>query len=203
MEIPQIRTFKNTQMKTLLTLSMAFILILGAFAQDEQTLSKKELRRLQREQKKAEQDAALEKAATITELMVTHQRFVLEADYLSNKTGSRVPVQATINFVMVDSTEGTLQFGSAMAAGYNGVGGATLDGRISNYRYNTTGRNKNSYSIMMNFMSSLGTYDITLMVGADGYADATIRGNWSGTLNYHGRLVPLSQSRVYKGTTTY
>ena len=30
--------------------------------------------------------------------------------------------------------------------------------------------------------------------------DASIRGNWSGQLKYHGKLVPLTLSRVYKGT---
>ena len=55
----------------------------------------------------------------------------------------------------------------------------------------------------MNFMSTLGSYDITMMVNADGYADATIRGTWPGSLNYHGKLVPLELSRIYKGHPSY
>ena len=110
---------------------------------------------------------------------------------------------ANINFVMLDSLVGTLQFGSAMAVGYNGVGGATIEGRISNYKYTMIGKKKDSYSVSMNFMSTLGSYDITMLVNSNGYADATIRGNWSGALSYHGRLVPLQLSRVYKGHPMY
>jgi hypothetical protein len=190
-------------MRTIITLLLAFVFTLGTFAQDDQTLSRKEIRKLQREQKKAERAAEQEQMAQITGLMIEQQRFVLEADFLSNKSGSRVPVQSTINFIMVDSVNATVQFGSAMAAGYNGVGGATLDGRISKYEYSKIGKNKDSFSISMSFMSSLGIYDITMLVSASGTTDATIRGNWSGSLNYHGKLVPLVQSRIFKGTPTY
>jgi len=156
-----------------------------------------------REANRRYKEANREKMASLTSLMVSQQRFVLEADFLSNKTGSRVPVQAMINFIMIDSTAGTVQFGSAMSAGYNGVGGATLEGKVSNYKYVMVGKKKDSYSLSMNFMSSLGSYDITMMVNPEGYTDATIRGNWSGALNYHGKLVPLQLSRIYKGSPIY
>ena len=141
--------------------------------------------------------------AVLTEYMITSQKFVLEAEYLSDRSGSRVPVQSNINFIMLDSTVATVQLGSAMSAGYNGVGGTTVEGRVNNYKYTKIGKKGNSYSVSMNFMSSFGNYDIIMMVNAGGYSDATIRGNWSGALSYHGKLVPLSQSRVYKGHPTY
>ena len=188
-------------MKTLLTLILAFVFVLGAFSQEEtQQLSKQEIKKLQKEQKKAEKAAEAERMAEVTSFMVHQQQFVLEADYLSDKYGQRVPVTPTINFVMVDSVAGTVQFGSAEAIGYNGVGGVTVDGRVTKYEYSVIGKKEDSYSIRLILMSSIGTYDITLMVNSQGYADASIRGNWSGQLNYHGKLVPLTLSRVYKGT---
>jgi Na+-transporting methylmalonyl-CoA/oxaloacetate decarboxylase gamma subunit len=188
-------------MKTLLTLLLAFVFVLGAFSQEEtQQLSKQEIKKLQKEQKKAEKAAEAERMAEVTSFMVHQQQFVLEADYLSDKYGQRVPVTPTINFVMVDSVAGTVQFGSAEAIGYNGVGGVTVDGRVTKYEYSVIGKKEDSYSIRLILMSSIGTYDITLMVNSQGYADASIRGNWSGQLNYHGKLVPLTLSRVYKGT---
>ncbi len=188
-------------MKTLLTLLIAFVFVLGAFSQEEtQQLSKKEIKKLQKEQKMAEKAAEAERMAEVTSFMVNQQQFVLEADYLSDKYGQRVPVTPTINFVLVDSLVGTVQFGDAMAIGYNGVGGVTVDGRITKYEYSVIGKKEDSYSIRLILMSSIGTYDITLMVNSQGYADASIRGNWSGQLNYHGKLVPLTLSRVYKGT---
>jgi hypothetical protein len=189
------------EMKSFFTLLMVFVFVLGAHSQDEvQQLSKKELKKLQKEQKKADQAAEEERMSEVTNFMVHQQQFVLEADYLSDKYGQRVPVTPTINFVLVDSLVGTVQFGSAQAVGYNGVGGVTVDGRITKYEYSVVGKKEDSYSIRLILMSSLGTYDITLMVNSQGYADAQIRGNWSGQLNYHGKLVPLTLSRVYKGT---
>ena len=188
-------------MKTILTLLISFVLVLGAYSQEEvQQLSKKELKKLQKEQKKADQVAEEERMAEVTYFMVHQQQFVLEADYLSDKYGQRAPVTPTINFVLVDSLVGTVQFGSAEQIGYNGVGGLTVDGRITKYEYQFVGKKEDSYSIRMILMASIGTYDITLMVNSQGFADATIRGNWSGQLNYHGKLVPLTLSRVYKGT---
>ena len=188
-------------MKTLFSLLVAFVFVLGAFSQEEtQQLSKQEIKKLQKEQKKAEKAAEEERMAEVTSFMVHQQQFVLEADYLSDKYGQRVPVTPTINFVMVDSVAGTVQFGSAEAIGYNGVGGVTVDGRVTKYEYSVIGKKEDSYSIRLILMSSIGTYDITLMVNSQGYADASIRGNWSGQLNYHGKLVPLTLSRVYKGT---
>ena len=191
----------NFEMKTILTLLISFVLVLGAYSQEEvQQLSKKELKNLQKEQKKADQTAEEERMAEVTNFMVHQQQFVLEADYLSDKYGQRAPVTPTINFVLVDSLVGTVQFGSAEQIGYNGVGGLTVDGRVTKYEYQFVGKKEDSYSIRMILMASIGTYDITLMVNSQGFADATIRGNWSGQLNYHGKLVPLTLSRVYKGT---
>lgn len=163
----------------------------------------KEQKAWEKQKQKEAREKELERNIEMTSTMVKLQRFVLEADYLSNKYGTRVPVSRTINFVMVDSLNATVQVGSAYSLGYNGVGGETVTGRITKYEYKMTGRNKDSYSIRMVFMSPVGTYDITMMINPEGYADASIRGNWSGQLNYHGRLVPLGLSKVYKGHTRY
>jgi len=153
--------------------------------------------------RKEQRERELEQKSGITKKMVEIQRFVLEADNLSDKYGNRIMVSPNINFIMIDSLDGVLQFGSAFTVGYNGVGGQTLDGRITKYEYSMMGRNKDSYNIRMIFMSPIGTYDITMTVNPEGYADATIRGNWSGQLNYHGKLVPLGLSKVYKGHSLF
>lgn len=163
----------------------------------------KEQKAYEKQKKIDERELEREKNIEITSAMVRLQRFVLEADYLSNKYGNRIPVSPTINFIMVDSLNATIQVGSAYSVGYNGVGGETVNGRLTKYEYNFTGRKKDSYSISMNFMSSMGMYNIFLTVNPEGYADATIRGNWSGQLNYYGRLVPLGVSKVYKGFSRY
>jgi len=191
------------KMKTLMTILFSIVFVIGAYAQDVDKLSKSELKKLKKEQRKAEQAAEMDRIAELTKYMVTQQQFVLEADYLSDKYGNRVNVSPTINFVMVDSAVATVQFGSAFEAGYNGVGGATLEGRLTKYEYKTIGKKEDAYNVSMNFLSSVGNYDITIMINPGGYADARISGNWSGKLQYHGKLVPLTLSRVYKGRPLY
>jgi hypothetical protein len=48
-------------------------------------------------------------------------------------------------------------------------------------------------------MTHIGTYDILLTISPDGNADATIGGSWNGKLSYHGYLVPIEKSKVFKG----
>jgi hypothetical protein len=163
----------------------------------------KEQKAYEKQKQKEAREKEREQNIKMTSTMVKLQRFVLEADYLSDKYGNSVPVSRSINFIMLDSLEATLQVGSAYSAGYNGVGGETVNGRITKYEYSMTGRNKDNYSIGMVFMSPVGVYDITMMISPEGYADASIRGNWSGQLNYRGKLVPLGLSRVYKGQSRY
>ena len=188
-------------------LIIAFIIGNGSaiFGQDGRASKAdiKEQKAYEKQKQKEAREKEREQNIKMTSTMVKLQRFVLEADYLSNKYGVRVPVDRSINFVMVDSLDATLQVGSAFSAGYNGVGGETISGHITKYDYNMTGRNKDTYSIRMVFLSPVGVYDITMMINPEGYADASLRGNWSGQLNYHGRLVPLGLSKVYKGQTRY
>lgn len=188
-------------MKTLTVILLALGFTLQANAQE--TLSKAEIRRFQKEQKKLEKEREAELKAEITKQLVNTQQFVLEADWLSDRYGNRVPVTSTINFIMVDSTEGVMQLGSAHTYGYNGVGGSTIEGRISRYQVKMMGKRKEAYSIRWSLNTALGTYDISLVVSGNGSADATIRSNWSGSINYHGDLVPLAQARIFKGTPLY
>lgn len=163
----------------------------------------KEQRAFEKQKQKEAREKEREQNIEMTSQMVKLHRFVLEADYLSNKYGIRVPVSRDINFIMSDSTDAVLQTGSAFNVGFNGVGGETVSGKITKYDYGMTGRNKDSYSIRMVVLSPVGVYDITFLINAEGYADASIRGNWSGQLNYHGRLVPMGLSKVYTGHTRF
>jgi len=128
-------------------------------------------------------------------------RYVLEADFLQNKYGSRVSVPPMLNFIRVDGPKGVLQTGSDTRQGYNGVGGVTAEGSIVNYKI--TNDNKHlSTTVTFNLVSTLGNYDIFLTVSADNNAKATISGSTSGRLTWDGHLVTLNNSRVFKGYNT-
>lgn len=134
--------------------------------------------------------------------MLKYQRFVLEANYVSGRTGELFPVNSNLNFMRLDSTKAVLQLGSTGGIGSNGVGGITLDGSVSKYQVKTnkTKRGK-SYTVTFYVVTNLGTYDIVMFVSQSGNAEATIRGTTAGQLTYTGDLVPISLSTVYKGTS--
>jgi hypothetical protein len=165
----------------------------------EQVMTKKEQREMAREYKNAQRLAEAERALNRTDSMINQHRFVLEADYISGRNGSRYSVSSNLNFIMVDSSEAILQIGSSSGLGYNGVGGITVQGSVTKYEISKrVGKKGISYTISLFIMSSLGMYDIMISVAGSGNADAAVRGNTSGVLNYSGRLVPLNESRVYK-----
>ena len=192
-------------MKQILLIIGLFAIGIAAKAQDEESVyTKKELRAIAREEKKAQKKAEEEQMKLLTEIMLNERRFVLEAQYVGDNRGARIPVQSNINFIGVDSALVTIQLGTTHGVGYNGVGGITVDGRITKYDLKVIeGKRNKSYSLMFVVMSPLGSYDITLMVSETGYTDATIRANTAGQLRYSGNLVPIGLSRVYKGTTIY
>ena len=128
-------------------------------------------------------------------------RYVLEADFLQNKYGTRVSVPHMLNFIRVDGPRGVLQTGSDTRQGYNGVGGVTAEGSIVNYKIDNDKKHL-STTVTFNLVSTLGNFDIFLTVSADNNATATISGSTSGRLSWDGHLVMLNNSRVFKGYNT-
>lgn len=155
-----------------------------------------------RKAKKEARKAAVEKEYQQTANLLGNRDFVLEADYLANRFGNRVPVTSNLNFIKVDSSKAVIQIGSPTGLGYNGVGGVTAEGRIGKWQV-TQNPKKKSFQIYMNVMTPLGSYDIHFFVSANGYSQATLSGITAGQLTYSGYLVPTEASRVYQGYNTY
>lgn len=179
-----------------LIISLGLILSLGfssaLMAQDETT----------REERKQAKKEKIERQYKATKHILENKEFVLEANFLGNRYGQRMPVTSTLNFIMVDSAEAVIQIGSQSGVGYNGVGGITTEGQVTDFELNKNDK-KNNFNLTMNVMTNLGIYDIFMNISADGHASARISGLRGGQLTYTGRIVPQSQSYVYQGTTTY
>ena len=183
-------------MKRVIIIGLAVLIALPTFAQE---LSKKEQRKLEKELKKErEAEEAAYKAELVT-AMVEYQRFVLEANTLRDKRGNSVPVTSNINFVSADSLTGVIQVGSNLYVGRNGVGGITIEGKVSEYKYSKHEKS-GSFNISYIVRSPVGSYDVQITAYPDSRADATVRSTtWGDQLRYSGFLVPISLSRVYKG----
>jgi len=186
-------------MKRLFIIGLALFIAITAFSQ-EQELSKKEKRQLEKELKKEQQAKEAAMKAQVVGLMVEYQRFVLEADRLRDKRGNQVNVTSNLNFVACDSLNAVIQIGQNSYVGLNGVGGITVEGPVGKYEYTFNEKNS-AYTVSFNIRSPVGNYDVRMTCFPDGRADATVSSNWPGQLNYSGYLVPPAQSRVYKGTS--
>jgi hypothetical protein len=179
------------------------ILMLGAgvHAQDTSSLSKREQRKLIKEEMQRQEAEEAERTAELVDHMVKSATFVLEADMLYDRYGNSRVVQYTINFISADSTRGVIQVGNNADLGRNGLGGVTIDGSISSYEY-TLNEKRQTYNISYVLRSPVGSYDIHMTVQPNGRADARVSGNFSGgSLRYSGRLVHPAESRVFKGSS--
>jgi hypothetical protein len=189
-------------MKTRLLFLALILLPALSFTQytsEDEVMTKKEKKQLEKEYRQAAREEEERTMKLLVDSMINLHRFVLEADYVSGKTGSRVPVSSTINFIIVDSAEAVIQLGSFSGIGYNGVGGITIEGNITRYEVSMKeGKNGVTYSLRIYLMANIGIYDIQFWISSSGSADASVRGNTSGVLNYSGNIVPIYTSRIYK-----
>ncbi|MCK4677730.1 MAG: DUF4251 domain-containing protein [Bacteroidales bacterium] len=191
-------------MKKLIVLSVVFILAIGAYCQTEVKTDKKAAKAQTKEQKKEEKQKKKQLLAEITKQMVESQRFVLEASFLLNRQGKQVSVDSRINFIIIDSTDVTFQFGDGIGGGLNGVGGATFDGKITKYQFNKIEKKKYSiYNISFVIFTTVGVFDVTMAVTDNSRASATIRDSRSGMLKYEGTLYPHEFSRIYKAGNAF
>lgn len=177
-------------MKRLVLLFVLFISASFLFAQENgenSTQTKKERRK-----------AELEKNFQLTKQMLDNKDFVLETNFLQDRYGFRVPVVSMINFVSVDSTKATIQIGSNWRVGPNGVGGVTAKGEITKWELTENPKNK-TFTLRMNVMTSIGTYDLFFDISASGQSTALLTGLSSGRLTFDGNLVPHAQSSVFVG----
>jgi hypothetical protein len=157
--------------------------------------------KLTRQEKKAVRKAQMAENFVILDSLLNSRNFILEADFLLNKYGNRIPVTSTLNFVKADHSRGVLQTGSDVGVGYNGVGGVTAEGSIGVWKLSKDIKHL-SYSLQFNLLSNVGIYDIFLRVTADNHATATITGLWPGSLSWEGHLKAVGNSRVFKGMNT-
>lgn len=136
---------------------------------------------------------------TLVSEMLENKSFVLEANTASDKWGSQTMLNSALNFVMVDSTQSTIQVGDDLGLGPNGVGGITVKGKISGWKLNKNEKRK-TFTVEMNVMTLLKTYNVFINITAYGNANATITDNTSNRITFNGQIVPLEDSRVYVGS---
>jgi hypothetical protein len=186
-------------MKTSLSKSVSFFLALGLLLISLNSYSQ-DAKPTREEKKQARKDLQRFNFQVI-DSMIQSKSFVLEADFLENMRGSRVPVMSDINFVMVDQLRAVLQTGVSNNPRYNGVGGVTAEGQLSGLKIVKNEKNLSFY-VRFTVVSDIGIYDVVMNIYSNKSARAEISGLTPGKLVYDGRIKSLNDSRVYKGRNT-
>jgi hypothetical protein len=198
---PQLK--KPSVMKKLMILLVMCTLGLHTFSQVNNASEEKTNKKLTKEQKQAQRKAEAEAKAIEVDLMIQRKQFVVEANYIGTQNGTRVSVNGELNFIMLDTTEISIQIAPRLGAnGGNGMGGITADGSITKWEMKKFGKTQQLYSIRMYArFTRAGFYDIVLTVNPDGTAQATLNGPDAAKILFYGQLKSLQQSRAFKGST--
>jgi len=157
--------------------------------------------KLDRKERREVRKAQLAANFYILDSLLNARSFVLEADFLQNRYGDRIPVVSDLNFIRVNKSNGVLQTGLNMSIGYNGVGGVTAEGSIGTWKINSDAK-RLSHTLHFSLLTNIGHYDVFMNISADNHASATITGLGPGRLTWDGRLKTISNSRVFKGQNT-
>ena len=188
--------------KYLMLLSATLLFTVAANAQyyDEkegEKLSKKEERRKKKEE--ARKKFEINKLLGIQ--MMEKRDFVLQADRISAKTGPAVGVARNVNYIMINGDNMIVQYGLNNASvGLNGVGGATLEGKIKKFDVKNRGEGK-PYLVTVQFATPYLNGVATVQINIRGdQADAML--NASGRqINFFGEFATIENSGVIMAKT--
>ncbi|HLP73535.1 MAG TPA: DUF4251 domain-containing protein [Bacteroidales bacterium] len=189
-------------MKTLKYLSAAMLVVfMAGFSSKAYSQEFFQDRELTKKEKKEARKTQLYANFKAIDTLLQNKTFVLEAQYLQDTYGSQVPVTSNLNFIRVDPQNVVMQTGTSSGMGYNGVGGVTAEGSLSNYKVSADEKHL-SHTVTFSTITQIGTYDVRMLVGADATVTASITGLSRGRLTYRGNLVAPYNSRVFKGQRT-
>jgi hypothetical protein len=189
---------KTKPMRWICFLLMSLLLSGGLFAQDQKTI--KETKKEASQRKKEEKKAKIESQYKLTDSLLKGKKFVLEAQFLKYSSGERVNVVSTLNFISIDSLSAVIQVGSMQRVGYNGVGGVTVQGRISNWKLEKDDKHKNFY-LTLSIQGNIDIYEVNMSIDYAGYTYAILNGINTGKLTFEGNLVSKEETVIFKGQT--
>ena len=158
--------------KILLMAALLFFAINAVEAQTTDKQAKKEAKAQAKAQRDAERDAqdAMIKTEEMQDFLaakkaIVARDFVLEGSQIMFRSGQSFFVNAYTNFISLQGDQATVQIASMQGNGLNGFGGVTVNGTISNPRYNVANNGDVSFSFSVSGPQISATVDITLPHG--------------------------------------
>ena len=170
----------------------ALALMVGHIQAQEVELTKEEKKALQEKIDSIQYVEAME--------AINAKKFTLEADQVVFKYGQTAYVTSNTNFVSVDGEDAVVQVAfNIPAAGPNGLGGVTVNGKVSSYEMRTDKRGTLYLSMNVMGVGISARLDISMPKGTNN-ATVTITPNFnSNRLTLNGVILPAFKSSVFKG----
>lgn len=174
------------------------IVLLVAIAANAQTKADRDAQRKEQKRLEAIQDSIDHVNAVYA---LENQDFVLKADQLQFKRGRNAFVNSTTNFVSLTDGKAVVQVASYQGGGPNGIGGITVEGRATGITIKKDKKGTVYFSMNVSGVGISASVRITLYKNSDD-ASVDISPNFhSNRITLKGKLVPYSESRVFKGTS--
>ncbi|HDO06230.1 MAG TPA: DUF4251 domain-containing protein [Bacteroidetes bacterium] len=174
-----------------------------AYAQSKE-LTKKEKHHLERLRKKKERSMKRAISREYYTKLLKEKYFVFQADFLIGAHGESFVLSPDINFMSVNGNKVILQFGFNNAIGWNGVGGITVRGTLSNYQVHL-GKKKNNLSMSTN-MYLIGPGlppGISLNVSDDGTAQLMVQPAGGPPFVVYGQIVSPKKANIFVGQSLF
>lgn len=187
----------------LLGLIFAISLFSPNTAMAQKQLTKKEQRKLEKQKKK---EARQKKSAASRKFyanLIQSKRWVFQSTRLYDAAGLSFSVSPDVNFVAVHDNEIILQFAFQGVIGWNGVGGVTAEGFLSDFKFDPGKNDKQAMTVSAHIRPKFGGGSpyFTMTIGDDGNAQISVTMINGGTLRMEGQVYTPAESSVYKGQT--
>ena len=128
--------------------------------------------------------------------------FVIEADAVTFKHGTRIQVNSTTNFISMDGDRAVIQISpSYVHSGPNGVGGITVEGIASNLRMTTDKKGRVRLTMNVTGRGVNASVSISATPGSNRVFVEVSPTFSSNTVRLEGYLVPFAHSTVFEGTS--
>ncbi len=193
-------------MKVILTQLLIVLVLIVPFhaisQQQNDTLSKKEIRQIEKQkQKDAESKERAESRSELLKIL-NDSSFVLEATLVGiGNLGRETPVSSRTNFFAINGDDIVLQVAFEGSLGINGLGGVTNTGTLVSYSVDAEKSNKPIFingKIRPNPGTILISFDISVQDnGAAQFYISTANGD---RIMLSGFIKSMADSRVFEGT---
>lgn len=189
---------KNIHLIITSLLLILFVSTANAQSREE----RREARKQERMEKKRLQAEALERGRDMALNLAQNKTLVLEADALYDRYMNRYNMVSN-SFIMLDGDKVVIQTAAPGYIGYNGLGGITLNGRLTDYEIIEGNENQPVRISAQVSTTALGHGTLNMTISGDGNARATFRDNWGNRVTFSGQVNSLDDATVYKGMSIY